>query len=345
LKRAAIAAAVVLSGSRTIAEPCAPSARLDGDGDLAARVSAQLGQLGIATTAAPGCPSLRAAVARDASGRVTVTIRDGADRIEGRVVADAILAAVWIDSWLRDDVAAPLWSPRTLPASEAPGAPAPVEAVHDDVPRAAPSLFDRVAIGAGYAQAWSDESGGWSGFSADACVRVGRLCVGARARMLGQDLASSAGMAAVRRGDVEALASASIAIELGRMHVAPELGVGVGRFATDRVDGCKPPPNCAPADPACKLPIPTPGCDPGTPRVGDNFSAATWTPRAAATVRVAVPLFDHVWLDGTIAGELAPGGAGPYTATSDPAVGPAPTIPAEPGAWLAIGVGLRVGAP
>jgi hypothetical protein len=365
VRRAALAAAVLLSGSRTMAEPCAPAARLDGDGDVAAKVAVELQRLGVAITAgaadaaAPpgsvtrgeaGCPSLRAAVARDPSGAVAVTIRDGADRIEGRVVGDAQTAAIWIDSWLRDDdVDAPLLAPRIVPAA-VPAPPAsPSETPAVATAAAAPATPDRLAFDAAYESRWADDGTGWTGASASACWRIGPACAGARVRAawLPQTVTSDA-LSAYARSDLAAYAIATTSIELGRMRVAPELGFGVGRMSTRRFDSCKPPPMCDPTtDPNCGpngAPPPGTCTDPATMYTPASFEAETWTPRAAASVRVAVPLFDHVWLEGTASAELAAGAHGPF-ATQPDAAGNVITTPGEPQADVTLGVGVRVGAP
>ena len=77
---------------------------------------------------------------------------------------------------------------------------------------------------------------------------------------------------------------------------------------------------------------------------GGSFDAETWTPRAAASLRVAVPLFDHVWLEGTAAADLTVGAHGPFMGAPD-AAGNVVTVPGEPSAGITLGVGLRVGAP
>jgi hypothetical protein len=348
VRRAALALAVLLSGSRTMAEPCAPSARVDGDDDLAAGVGEQLRLLGIATSAGAGCPILRVVVARDGSGAVTVTVRDARDRIEGRVVGGVVLAALWIDSWLRDDVAAPLLAAHDLPVASDLPRPAPAASPVSTVAAsatAARSLFDRAALDAGYETGWGDDGSSWSGASAMACVQVRRVCVGARGRGAWQPtLAPSDGSLMAHREDLEALAIATLSFELGRMRVAPELGAGVGHFSTD---GCRRPPKCNPGDPAtggCKEPTPPPCTDPNLQPIGPAFHTDTWTPRLAASVRVSVPLFEHVWLEGVASGHVAPGSKGELAGEAD-ASGYMPVTPGEPGAWLTLGVGLRVGAP
>ena len=85
-------------------ERCTPHALLSGDGAAVERVGTELARLGVVVgAAAPGCPSVEAAVGLDEGG-IAVAVRDGSQRSEGRVVGDATIAAAWIDSWLRDDL-------------------------------------------------------------------------------------------------------------------------------------------------------------------------------------------------------------------------------------------------
>jgi hypothetical protein len=82
---------------------------------------------------------------------------------------------------------------------------------------------------------------------------------------------------------------------------------------------------------------------------GDGLDVATVTPRIAAAVRLAVPLFEHVWLEGIASLTAAPfGHAAPFAATSpDPGTMPGTvdlSLPGEPWTAIQLGVGLRVGA-
>ncbi len=83
--------------------------------------------------------------------------------------------------------------------------------------------------------------------------------------------------------------------------------------------------------------------------VGDKLDVATYTPRVAVALRLAVPLFDHVWLDGLASFSLAPFGHGDFApGPGDPPLNVPPkdvTLPGEPAAALQLGVGLRMGAP
>jgi hypothetical protein len=142
------------------------------------------------------------------------------------------------------------------------------------------------------------------------------------------------------------------------MSVAPEVGVGLGRIATDRIEGCvvKPSMMCDPTDAPCLNMPPVPSCtDPNSPNaklayVGDNFHAATITPRVSAALHIALPLFEHVWLDGFAQVMLAPLGHTTDFSSTQPAAangnitGDA-TLPGEPTTVLQLGIGLRLGMP
>jgi hypothetical protein len=350
--RGALAIGCMLSAVRTGgAEPCTPRASLDGDAEAVARVSAELERLGVkieparreAVTSSRGCPIVVAAVELDRGGGIAVAVRDATKRSEGRVVSDAALAAAWIDSWLHDDF--------EVPAVAAPPAPVAAPRLADTVVAAParPSLLERLSLAGSYEQAWTDTSDRWSGFGVAACARFGELCFGARVRYLTESILAQ--LTAAARSELSAVATASWTTRLGEMSIAPELGLGVGRTTTARIDGCPPKlPPCDPTtDPTC--PPPPPPCTSGTTTtnaiyVGDHFHTATVSPRAEAGVRVTVPLFPHVWLDGIVGVTLAPfAHTDSYPAQSVP---PGVTtdqisLPGEPLAAFQLGVGLRVG--
>ncbi len=351
----------MLPGFRTVgAESCPPRATLDGDGAAVARVTDELAKLGVSVApqfANDGCSTVRAQVAIDTTGSIAVAVRGASRGSEGRVVSDAALAAAWIDSWTRQDV--DLWDAPLRPrvASADSFAPPSTVAPSADVAAAtAASRWDRFAISASYTQTWSDDDASWQGADVAACVRAGGFCVGGnvRAAFDSERLVNSTGVA---RSDLSVLAVARYPVAIGRMTIAPELGVGVGRLATRRSEGtCKavmPPPNCDPmTDPMC---VPQPACDPPDPGgtmmepkyfVGDNFSSATYAPRVALALRLAIPLFEHVWLDASAGYTYAPFAHGADFET-DTNAGIDPklvALPGEPSGGYALGVGLRVGA-
>lgn len=358
---AALAIAVVLSAPQTsTAELCAPRAELGGDAVAVERVGDELRRLGV--TIAPagtttGCPSVKAVVELDRGGGIAVAVRGAAQRSEGRVVSDPTVAAAWIDSWLRDDLEVASWvtaAPVGHPVDQAP------VITPRDVPvtpvAAGPSVLERFGISAIYEQAWSSDGSSWSGGSVAGCVLVGGVCVGGRVRAAFEPrLATSA--TAAERSDLSALATVSLPVDAGQMRIVPELGLGVGRFTTKRIDGCKvtevmPPPNCDPSDPMCVMTLPVTDCeaggDPTVVYVGDGLDESSYTPRLAAAVRITVPLFRHVWLDGLASFTLAPFGhraaydAPPQPNMIEPGI---VAIPGEPASSYQLGIGLRIGAP
>jgi hypothetical protein len=359
--RVALALGLVAAATQTApAEPCAPRAELGGDAEAVAKVAAELQRLGVDANTDPlertatKCPVIVAAVELDRSGGIAVAVRDASQRSEGRVVSDAALAAAWIDSWLRDDFSAP--PSETPPLVTAPPA---------EVPPAAPAapdtpLLDRFSLTASFLQTWSDDSTSWSGLALSSCVLVEGFCLGARAAYATQTV--SADVSAAGKRDLSLLATASYPHSLGRMSIAPELGLGVGQLTTSRVEGCKyEPPACMdPMDPTCMNQPPAPTMCPadGTSSVyvGDNFTATTYTPRVSAAFRIAIPLFDHVWLDGLAAATIAPFGHADDYATdatmtmTDPNTMPGGTtgafpLPGDALFGFELGVGLRLGAP
>src|SRR5512139_3715416 len=150
--RVALALSLVASVAQTgEAEPCAPRADLGGDAEAVAKVAAELQRLGVEATTDPtkrpartDCPMITAAVELDRSGGIAVAVRDGSQRSEGRVVSDAVLAAAWIDSWLRDDFSAPA---EEMPAPVA--APAPPPRV-DDTPAATTPMLEQFSLAASF---------------------------------------------------------------------------------------------------------------------------------------------------------------------------------------------------
>lgn len=340
------------------AELCAARVELEGDTAVVGQVGNELARLGVERgVPAPGCRGVRARVEADGDG-VAVAIRDGSRRSEGRVVSDPAIAASWIDSWLHDDLDGRAWllaAPVTLPAAT------PrilTTTATSSVPR--PAWSERAQLAVSWEHAWTDDDASADGFGVAGCVRVGMLCVGGRGRYL-READRSVAQTAMGRSELSLLATIALPVHAGRMSIAPELGLGVGRTATRRIEGCMvntPPdpsnpgmPNCDPMDPTCVIPPQVCG-DAGKVFVGDEFSTATLSPRFSAGVRLAVPLFDHVWLDGAFAVAVSPMSHGDPFANTGEMVGPDGTmvkgtsefaLPGEPvfGMWL--GIGLRVG--
>ncbi len=348
---AALSLLALSSPTTTAAGTCAPRAHLDGDRDAVARVGDELHRLGVATEPAPiGCTAVEAAVQVEQGGGISVAIRDASRRSEGRVVGDAAVAAAWIDSWVRDDLAG------FDEGIAAPAATPPLSIERDTSPVTSPSppsLLDRVSLRASYAHAWTSDGSAWDGVDVAGCVHVGFACVGARVTALFQPQLPVMETIA-SRSDLSALATASTTLAVGRMVIVPELGLGIGRLDTSRVDGCSTPPapgcdpTTDPAGPNCAPPPKNCVDASGAVYVGDHFDATTYSPRAAASLHVEIPLFDHVWLDGGASIVASPLHHGDPFQPMPTGPNPNPAQVALPGESLAsyqVGIGLRIGAP
>jgi hypothetical protein len=95
------------------------------------------------------------------------------------------------------------------------------------------------------------------------------------------------------------------------------------------------------------------GMDPATGTantiyVGDGFDTATYTARITLGLRISVPLFRHVWLEGAASYALMPfAHATAFQAEKVPTMTTADQIalPGEPSSGWILGVGLRAGVP
>jgi hypothetical protein len=357
---AALVLGLALSARGTVsAGPCAPRTELAGDPAAVARVTGELARLGVSIgEAAAGCRAVRAQVQLDDAG-ITVAIVDDTRRSEGRLVSDPALAATWIDSWLRDQLddawTQPAGRPARLGTTASPASAGPPRVSvrpANATPATAGSVFDRGALGLGYEQTFPFGGTSWSGIGGHACLRFGRLCLGARAHYAqGRGLTDL--LPTSTRSDLAVLAAVSAAFDLGRMSIAPELGAGVGRITTDRNTTCvkvdKPGVACDPSsDPTCKEPQLCTDAN-GTISLVGSQRQHTDTPRLTAALRIAVPLFEHVWLDGIAAFAFAPlGHAEPFDLPGpggSPGLDTKLALPGEPQAMIQLGVGLRIGAP
>ena len=315
------------------AEPCKPHAQLDGDAAAVASVTAELVKLGVVVgaTAPAGCKTVFAAVELARDGGLAIAVKTGSQS-EGRTVSDAVVAASWIDSWVADDFAPPepaangffeLRPASPAGSSRAPGADVEVEAA----PTSSSAL----------------------GISATACAQLGAWCFGARARYAAQNIL--VGQTAAARSDVSGLATASYAWKLGRLQVVPELGLGVGRMSTTRVDGCRH--VCDPQTPGCMGPQTDMECAERDPEhsyaldINDHLHTATITPRAAARLELAFAISKSIFLEGAAAFMLAPFG---HSDHYDLAMGTSPpfgvpvdqlALPGEPIGTFELGLGLR----
>lgn len=379
---AALALLALLSPTTAMAEPCSPRVELSGDRDAIARVAIELKTLGVVLGAvesqvADRSCAISAMVTLDDEG-LAVAVQNAAKRSEGRVVSDPKIAAAWIDSWLRDEIEVASWTIAAPPATVAalPMVTSNSASFAMPAPVATPtgSPLERFGVSAALERSWTEDETTWNGFDLAACMRAGAFCVGGRLRAVFQDdLVTSTAMA--DRSDVVALATASIPFTVGQVSIAPEIGLGVGRMRTTRVEACTapppmmPPPNgtpgCSdPMDPNCTMNPDAPVSDPvtgnnaacfdamgqptGLSYVGDNYDKVTYLPRAALAVRLTFGIARHVWLDALASYTLTP--ITPRPPDFDPTtmeIIPDPTtaMPVEPTSGYQLGVGIRVGIP
>jgi len=338
------------------ADVCKPHAQLEGDPAAVASVTAELTKLGVVVdaTAPAGCKTVFAAVELAREGGLAIAVKTGTQS-EGRTVSDAVVAASWIDSWVADDFSPPQPGANGFFDLRPTSPPATVQPRADLDDTVAPASTEHVfglSASAALDQAWSFDGTRWTGISGGLCVQRDAWCFGARARYATQDIL--VGQTAATRRDFAALATASYSKDLGRTVVVPELGLGLGKLTTDRVNGCRHV-TCDPAhDPSCMEPPPDTECiehDPAHAYALDlmsPFHVTSITPRAAASLRIAVALADHVFLDGIAAITLEPFGHGDYDLPLG--VAPPPGIPREqlalPGQSIGtfeVGLGLRWG--
>lgn len=330
------------------AQPCPPHAHLDGDPAAVASVGAELTKLGVVVgDASSSCKSIDATVELGPDGGYAIAVKHGTNS-EGRTVGDAAVAATWLDSWLVDDFGGPAFSAKLA------SAPLVARPTSEAVVVVEPTRAKvGVSLTAALDQAWTDDGSRWSGISAGACATVGSLCFGARGRYATQSILVN--QTAAARRDLSVLATASLTAHLGRLQLVPELGLGVGQVTTERVDGCRRLAICDPQDPHCVAPPVDMTCamnDPEhayTAQLNDHLHASTITPRAQASVKLALALADHLWLDAIAGVMLSPlEHAEPYDL---PAGTPPPfdvpkaqlALPGESLATFELGLGLRWG--
>jgi hypothetical protein len=298
-------------------------------------------------------------VAVEHEGGIAVAVRGPVRGSEGRVLSDAAGAAAWIDAWARDDLEVATWgaAPSVTPVI------ATVRDASPPQPANQTPWIDRVSLSASYEHAWTNDGSSWDGAGASACVRVGFACIGARARAAFEPELRHE-VTGAKRSDIGVLATVSVPLRLGQMAIAPELGLGVGRFNTRRIEGCEsrpdtPPPDCRIDDPSCPpppAPEPAPpdgACDTtttdasGVPLayVGDGFENSTYAPRISIALRIAVPLVRYLWLDGVAAVTHAPFSHGDPFMALPPNSSRYLELPGEPARGVQLGIGLRIGAP
>ena len=200
---------------------CGPVARVNGDGALPATVTTLLLEQGV-SPAPTHCESVVATLTRTPDG-LLLRMEDAEGRSQEHHVANAAVAAVVIESWVRDDLYASLLPIPSAPASLRVGASAP----------AAIAPTTSLSIGFGANAGGANDGTLWGGASAAGCVRLDRLCVGALVRFVSDVdwIGESARLQSNRQG-YEAALTADFPLELGGVPVVPGVGLGFRTLET-----------------------------------------------------------------------------------------------------------------
>jgi hypothetical protein len=203
------------------AEPCPPAVALTGDGALVSEVRELLGARGI-TRETPRCPVVRARVER--RGPVLVVGIDGPDGVPiERSVSEVATAATVIESWTRDDVAAPLLATRTVPAIEGVARPAVIIV--------SPPAARGIQLFAAEETSVASDGTVWQGMQLEACIMLGPICAAARLHG-GKVISQPASWEGFARNGAEVYAGIDVPIALGRTRLTPGFAAGYGTIFT-----------------------------------------------------------------------------------------------------------------
>jgi len=310
--RTAVAAAVVASAALAAPRParagaCPPAVALTGDAAVVGPVRDQLDARGIAGETAR-CPVVRVRIERRGGGLVVGIERPGgatpAAVIE-REVSGPETAATVIESWTRDDVAAPLLARRDLPAAE------PEPAL---VAAAAPPAAQGIQVFAAAETSVASDRTVWQGMQLGACIMLGPICAGARVHG-GTVVARPARWSAFSRKGAEVYAGIDVPIALGWTRLTLGFAAGYGSiFTRHHGDGST------------------------TEKMGVEISG----PRAEVHAALSLPVTAHIAID--LAATAALTQATGMETHGDGPLDPAIVFPDEPRALFRLAVGVRYGA-
>lgn len=338
------------------AEGCKPTALVSGDPELAQSLGHQLRRLGVSSRENAHCPTATATIERGSAG-VVVSLRGPEGRRTVRNLSDIRIAATWIDSWLHDDLGAPLLASRLLPQSavalEPRAYPATIPLdVRDVSAPVAQHNSRRYVASVAYEAISVDQStsSSWQGLRAGLCAQLGITCLGARisAARNSDSTISELDASSFARTSIDLLAHINVPISVGQAEIRPGLAFGAGWFQTIR------------KAPSCIEPeLPGGICD-------DSLSAeapqntSTWAPKAEVDVSLSLPMAKTVRL--SLGGSLAvrPFGAAESlrvqdapepcleddpsnpSCTGDPPPNVAIASPGEPGQFWKLFLGLEM---
>lgn len=215
------------------ADTCAPSVAVVGSDPVAADVRGGLADRGLAPGNDPHCPSIRATLATDDTGLITIDLVDPAGRKSRREVATPVEAVTVIEAWSRSELTGDLLAGFEPAAAAAPPVMAPLSAEPrvdaGVVAPGRPSVHRRLAIAVTGDVGFDLEAGSWYGATATACGNVAWLCVGATVQTH-----SASGFA---NSDSAVLASVELPWQVGGLSIIPGAGIGVGLRTWDMTTG------------------------------------------------------------------------------------------------------------
>jgi hypothetical protein len=229
-----VALVTLVAAGRAQADPCAPTAVLQGEIDVVDAVQQTLAGHGVGTIPTQGCPFVNARLTR-CEGGLQVQVADADGRTSERVVATPAVAAALVESWTRSDIGAELLAPTLVGGLGTPGAGfASVETgesveVADD--REAWSgwlgLTGEVPVG-------SDRST-WFGARVGLCGRMGPACVGVLARFAyDSGLSGNSEELQTQRMGADGLFLLDFPLEWPSVHLVPGIGIGGGWARSSR---------------------------------------------------------------------------------------------------------------
>jgi hypothetical protein len=219
------------------------SVALDGDREVVSAMEHSLADRGIRVMSSAGPETVQVHVQPDPAG-IRLFIFDRNGHAVERIVADPVIAAAVVESWMREDLARPLLEPHdiALPA----GAPMVTRSPVPARPR--PSSGASVTV-AGETSLATDGSL-WMGAALGACVRVGRVCVGLEIQAAG-DTATTGNIWAfcsqatcgsstpqqkeLTRLSAGALATVDLPLRVGAGTLGPGIGLGASWLSTTAI--------------------------------------------------------------------------------------------------------------
>ncbi len=268
-----------------VAKECLPTAVVRGEEELVESLGHELNLLGVSSRARASCPTATATVERGAGG-VMVSLREPDGRRAARTLSDVRIAATWIDSWLHDDLGAPLLARRLLP--QAPVTIARPAASSSASTAATPKPASRFLASAAYETIdVGQNSASWKGLRAGLCTHVGAACLGARvaAARNSEDTFFESDAALFSGRSVDVLAHVDVPLRVGQATVRPGVSVGAAWLQTTRTNN----PDCIFVQPDEEL------CEDSFFE-GEPKNQSTWAPKAEVELGVSLPIAKSVGL-------------------------------------------------